>query len=303
VLIAVLEGVGREYPLSAEKLSPILAFYSAANLAAGIERCQQLLRFGGLGHTVSIHSQNEAAVKQFGLAVPAFRVIVNTSSVHGSIGYSTNLFPAMTLGCGSPGGNITSDNIGPQHLMNIKRVAWESRAIEHRTIPAGQRLLASGSREADASQTPVVAAAAAIVAAATGTAGVPDRQTIARIVEQVFTARGIPRGGAVKSEPVSAAPVVSAASHAAAPSASFAAAATIGPSSPPASPMKSPAPPIRVVEFVSEDDVRSALSRGEKIFLGPKTIITPSARDLASEHEIFVMTHEAPATTQKPRRD
>ena len=128
VLIAKLEGVGREYPLSGEKLSPILAFYSAANLAAGIEICTKLLQYGGLGHTASIHSQSEAAVKQFGLAIPAFRIVVNTSAVHGSIGYSTNLFPAMTLGCGSHGGNITSDNIGPQHLMNIKRVAWESRA-------------------------------------------------------------------------------------------------------------------------------------------------------------------------------
>jgi acetaldehyde dehydrogenase (acetylating) len=278
VLIAVLEGVGREYPLSAEKLSPILAFYSAASLAAGIERCQQLLRFGGLGHTVSIHSQNEAAVKQFGLAVPAFRVVVNTSSVHGSIGYSTNLFPAMTLGCGSPGGNITSDNIGPQHLMNVKRVAWESRAIEHRTIPASQRLSAAASASADALRPTAIAAA--------GTGGVPDRATIARIVEQVFTARGIPRGAA-KSEP--APPAVQATSHAVAAAAA------------PTSPAASLTRPIRVAEFVSEDDVRTALSRGEKIFLGPKTIITPSARDLASSHEIFVMTHDAPAATPKAR--
>ena len=138
MLIAKLDGVGRDVPLSGEKLSPILAFYSAANLAAGIEICTKLLQYGGLGHTASIHSQNEAAVKQFGLAIPAFRIVVNTSAVHGSIGYSTNLFPAMTLGCGSHGGNITSDNIGPQHLMNIKRVAWESRPVEHRTIPVGR---------------------------------------------------------------------------------------------------------------------------------------------------------------------
>ncbi|MGH9756500.1 MAG: aldehyde dehydrogenase family protein, partial [Candidatus Acidiferrales bacterium] len=112
VLIARLDGVGREFPLSAEKLSPILAFYSAPNLAACVELCVRLLQHGGMGHTASIHSQSEAAVKQFGIAVPAFRVVVNSASVHGSIGYSTNLFPAMTLGCGSPGGNITSDNIG-----------------------------------------------------------------------------------------------------------------------------------------------------------------------------------------------
>ena len=76
--------------------------------------------------------------------MPAFRVVVNSASVHGSIGYSTNLFPAMTLGCGAPGGNITSDNIGPQHLMNVKRIAWESRGVEHRTIPADQRMSGAG---------------------------------------------------------------------------------------------------------------------------------------------------------------
>src|SRR5437660_7462917 len=140
VLIARLDPaqVVREHPLSAEKLSTILAFYSVPNLAAAIELCTRLLQFGGLGHTIAIHSQNEAAIREFGQAVPAFRVCVNTSAVHGSIGYSTNLFPAMTLGCGALGGNITSDNIGPQHLMNIKRIAWSSRAIEHRTIPADQ---------------------------------------------------------------------------------------------------------------------------------------------------------------------
>ncbi len=141
-LIARLEPeqVGREFPLSAEKLSPILAFYAAPNLAAGIALCRRLLEFGGLGHTCAIHSQNRAAILEFGQAMPAFRVIVNSASVHGSIGYSTNLFPAMTLGCGAPGGNITSDNIGPQHLMNVKRIAWESRGVEHRTVPADQRM-------------------------------------------------------------------------------------------------------------------------------------------------------------------
>src|SRR5712675_1747134 len=128
-----------------------------------------LLEFGGLGHTCAIHSQNRAAILEFGQAMPAFRVIVNTSSVHGSIGYSTNLFPAMTLGCGSPGGNITSDNIGPQHLMNVKRVAWESRPVEHRTIPADQRLVAmpvpvqkSAAATAGSSATPTSSGSSAV---------------------------------------------------------------------------------------------------------------------------------------------
>src|SRR5713226_518594 len=162
VLIARLrlEQVGREHPLSGEKLSPILAFYSVPNLAAAIELCTRLLHFGGLGHTIAMHSQNEAAIREFGQAVPAFRVCINTSAVHGSIGYSTNLLPAMTLGCGALGGNITSDNIGPQHLMNIKRIAWASRAVEHRTIPAEQRMAGQASPPAQPAESKVAAAAA-----------------------------------------------------------------------------------------------------------------------------------------------
>jgi acetaldehyde dehydrogenase (acetylating) len=312
VLIAKLEGVGREFPLSGEKLSPILAFYSAANLAAGIDICTRLLHYGGLGHTCSVHSQSEAAVKQFGLAVPAFRVVVNTSAVHGSIGYSTNLFPAMTLGCGSPGGNITSDNIGPLHLMNIKRVAWESRAIEHRTIPADQRLSSSAPIAAPA---PPASATATVAAATIATAPAPDRATIARIVERVLAARGIPRSGAqAPPEPPAPAPPPAQASAAeplakapAAPAAALdsgfrqgTALALPNPTSGAGAsaagvPSRKPAAAIEVPEFVSENDVRSALSRNEKIYLGPKTIVTPSARDLGSDHDIFVLTDLAPA--------
>ncbi|MGH9702996.1 MAG: aldehyde dehydrogenase family protein, partial [Candidatus Acidiferrales bacterium] len=192
VLIAKLDAVGREQPLSSEKLSPILAFYSVANTAAAIDLCTRILHFGGLGHTCSMHSQNEAAVREFGSAVPAFRIPINTSSVHGSIGYSTNLFPAMTLGCGAPGGNITSDNIGPQHLMNIKRIAWESRAIEHRTIPADRRMIAEGTPAASVGKAPAASPSSSLNAVAV----VPDRQTIARIVERVLEQRGISRGAA-----------------------------------------------------------------------------------------------------------
>jgi acetaldehyde dehydrogenase (acetylating) len=383
VLIAQLDGIGRDVPLSAEKLSPILAFYSAPNLSAAIEICVRLLEHGGAGHTASIHSQSEAAVKQYGLAVPAFRIAVNTSSVHGSIGYSTNLFPAMTLGCGSPGGNITSDNIGPQHLMNIKRVAWESRPVEHRTIPADQRLVAmsvpvqksaaasagasgaassvssssgfsgrdlsgvgssvrgapsfassakGGDFESDVRQgtalavpkasTPPGASApeaialkatlSPIVAAAAALAPVPDRQTIARIVEQVFTARGIPRRGVstvaspakgddcasdLRQGTALAVPQQDAGKGASAPEALSPKAAPI-PSAPPPTPHPLP-PPVEVAEFLSENDVRMALTRNRKLYIGPKTILTPSARDLGNEHDIFVMTDIVPAPKKR----
>src|SRR5881396_2327909 len=127
VLIAELEGVGRDYPLSIEKLCPVLSFYIVKDWREGCERCKQILRYGGMGHTMSIHSQNEQVILEFGLKKPAFRIVVNSPTTHGSIGLTTGLDPAMTLGCGGYGGNITSDNISPRHLLNIKRLAYEIR--------------------------------------------------------------------------------------------------------------------------------------------------------------------------------
>lgn len=278
LLIAKLEGVGREHPLSLEKLSPILAFYSVPDRKAAIELATRLLHAGGLGHTIAIHSRDDAAIREFGQGVPAYRVCVNTSAVHGSIGYSTNLFPAMTLGCGAVGGNITSDNIGPQHLLNIKRIAWESRGVAHRTVAREKRMSAEAPPPAPAAIVPaaakspaVVASAPAIPAASGGSPG-PDRQMIARIVERVFAERGIPRSGgrATATYDVTEKSAAGYERSGAVPR--------------PAEPRGS------VVEFVSESDVRSAVSRGEKIFIGPKTIVTPSARDLAATHDVFVET-------------
>jgi acetaldehyde dehydrogenase (acetylating) len=348
VLIARLdpEQVGREFPLSAEKLSPILAFYSVPNLAAGIALCRRLLEFGGLGHTCAIHSQYRSAILEFGEAMPAFRVVVNSAAVHGSIGYSTNLFPAMTLGCGAPGGNITSDNIGPQHLMNVKRIAWETRGVEHRTVPAGQRMAGatiSAVPEAVQEKVSVPAAPASAPlstpsellssheaepeekkppapAPAASTGGV-DRAAIARVVENVLSAQGIARGsGAPKSipAPVPAAKESPSPSSIAAeiadrffgssakPKAEFAAspsaasseatktAEAVVPSTPVPNVGKNPELAAQVATeiqgFVSENDVRRAMTRSEKIFIGRKTILTPSARDLGLEHEVFVET-------------
>ncbi len=269
VLVAALQvsQVGREFPLSAEKLSPILAFYAVAGLDEAIGLCRRLLEFGGMGHTCAIHSRDQAAVKKFGQSLPAFRVCVNTSAVHGSIGYSTNLFPAMTLGCGAPGGNITSDNIGPQHLMNIKRIAWESRTVEHRSIPAEQRMESAGEPAA------VVRAASA---AAGGMAPAPEHRARAGTD---WRQAGSVAGGSV-SEIASwiAGRVFSPARAAARPVAPAVAV--------PAEPAGEPP----VAAFVSESDVREALARKEKIYIGRKTIVTPSARDLGNAHGIFVET-------------
>src|SRR6478672_11836882 len=119
VLLAPLDGVGRDYPLSVEKLCPVLSYYVVKDWREGCERCKQILRYGGMGHTMAIHSQNDQVILEFGLRKPAFRIVVNTPTTHGSIGLTTGLDPAMTLGCGGYGGNITSDNISPRHLLNI----------------------------------------------------------------------------------------------------------------------------------------------------------------------------------------
>jgi acetaldehyde dehydrogenase (acetylating) len=128
ILVVEPGGVGRDYPLSIEKLCPVLSFYVVADWREGCERCKQILRYGGMGHTMSIHSTNDRIVLEFGLKKPAFRIVVNTPTTHGSIGLTTGLDPAMTLGCGGYGGNITSDNISPRHLLNTKRVAYEIRS-------------------------------------------------------------------------------------------------------------------------------------------------------------------------------
>ncbi|MFQ5650181.1 MAG: aldehyde dehydrogenase family protein [bacterium] len=126
VLIAELAGVGKTYPLSAEKLSPTLVFYQVSGWEEGIRRSVEVLNFGGRGHTAAIHAKDDQVIRQFGLHVPAYRVVVNSPASIGAVGYTNQLMPSMTLGCGSYGGNITSDNISAHHLMNIKRVAYET---------------------------------------------------------------------------------------------------------------------------------------------------------------------------------
>jgi acetaldehyde dehydrogenase (acetylating) len=138
-LIAPLTGVGRDFPLSIEKLCPVLSWYVVKDWREGCERCIEILRYGGMGHTMSVHSQNDEIILQFGLKKPAFRIVVNTPTTHGSIGLTTGLDPAMTLGCGGWGGNITSDNISPKHLLNIKRLAYEIRpATTNRPAPTSE---------------------------------------------------------------------------------------------------------------------------------------------------------------------
>lgn len=129
VLIAPYEKIGKDGPLSIEKLTPLLTFYTADSQREAIEKCLAVIHYGGLGHTCGIHAQDKQAVEEFGLRMPACRINVNSPTTMGSIGYTTNLSPSMTLGCGTPGGNIFSDNIGPLHLINTKRIAFVNEAM------------------------------------------------------------------------------------------------------------------------------------------------------------------------------
>jgi acetaldehyde dehydrogenase (acetylating) len=254
-LVAHVAGVGREYPLSSEKLSPVLALYFVKDFADGLDRCESLLRFGGLGHTCSIHSRDDAKIRAYGERMPAFRIVVNSATTHGSVGLTTSLFPAMTLGCGALGGNVTGDNVTPMHLINIKRVAHERVTVAS---------LRSGAPAA-----PV--AVSALPPVASSTVLTPDKLTVEKLVHEFMARKGV--------QPEAAAPVPSPAPETRHPA--------------PAAPAAPPAPAPTVVDFVSENDVRAAVNKKEKIHIGPRTIITPAARDMAGESGVLVMHHDS----------
>lgn len=320
ILACEIKGVGKEHPLSAEKLSPVLSLLFVPDFAAAVDACEKVLQFGGLGHTAVIHSHDEARIREYGLRMPAFRVLVNTASPQGSTGITTNVFPSMTLGCGAIAGNITSDNVGPQHLTNIKRIAYVARkASEAFTVPA-ESLAATPMAQSKPPSPAVAAQSSAAVSPAVGGAGL-DRQRVASAVEQYLASKGIsvgaPAGLASAGTPghraaaLSAAPVSAAASvvdrflsgrrqrpapppncgcgsptPSKAPTEGVSCCATQPPSSTPPAGADVASEP--AVDFVCEDDVRLAIAAKRKIRLKPRAILTPSARDLGERQDIFI---------------
>lgn len=127
ILIAKLNKVGKEEPLSREKLTTVLGWYEVANWEEGCERCIELIKFGGDGHSLVIHAQDEKVIMQFGLEKPVHRIVVNTMATLGAVGFTTGVMPSMTLGPGGVGGAITGDNISVKHMFTIKRLAYEIR--------------------------------------------------------------------------------------------------------------------------------------------------------------------------------
>jgi len=261
-LVARLSGVGREHPLSREKLSPILAFYAEDGWEACCARVLEILQYGGMGHTMAIHSQDRDLIMKFALAKPVFRICVNTPASVGAVGLTTALEPSMTLGCGALGGNITSDNIMPRHLLNLKRVAFETRTFQE-AAPEETTVAAAEPRRA-----PALPPAPALIPPRT-TPPPPTAPEMQELRSRVMSAveRRINPARAHPSGASPAAPVAAA------------------PSTRPAGRVQrqSPTP----VPFVSEADVRQALLENRCIVIDARTIITPSARDLGQEHRVF----------------
>jgi acetaldehyde dehydrogenase (acetylating) len=256
-LLADCGGVGRDFPWSIEKLSPTLAFFVVDGIEAGANRCEEILQFGGMGHTAGMHTQNRDAAIAYGAQMPAARVVINSPTTHGAIGLTTDLIPSMTLGCGSWGGNVTSDNISPLHLMDIKRVAFETKPIGRRQKAVGSSQKAEGSsQKADVRSQPN-----------------PKRAEIAAIVDKFLSQKLAETPIAVESQtnkdqkPKTESPIKTIIHELR------------------NEPNKTGKP--NPIDFVSETDVRTAIENGEKIYIHAKTIITPAARDLGEEKEIF----------------
>jgi acetaldehyde dehydrogenase (acetylating) len=311
VLVVEIKGVGREHRLSAEKLSPVLSVYFVKDFQEGLQAASSVLNFGGRGHTCVIYSNDEQRIREFGLAMPAFRVLVNTPAPQGSTGITTNVFPSMTLGCGAIAGNITGDNVGPMHLMNIKRIAYHMRdaasafqSEESKALLAGRPLVPA------ASSAPVSVVPAPVAREATSSAGASK---IVEAVSRYLAERGIETTAAKVAGGGAATPVgrvvanpaatvvdrfLAARGHgsSAAPDTSAGAAAAPERVAPLPNPSGNPgetappAPPVEVVPFVCEDDVRRAMVLRKKIFINRKTIVTPAASDLDKSANVLVRT-------------
>lgn len=148
VLVGCETEVGRDVPFSREKLCPVLAFYVEADWKSACDTCIRILENEGAGHTMGIHSQNGQIIREFALKKPVSRFLVNTPGSLGGIGATTNLFPALTLGCGAVGGSSSADNISPMHLLNVRRMAYGAREREDVTGGSAAVSLVSASNAA-----------------------------------------------------------------------------------------------------------------------------------------------------------
>jgi acetaldehyde dehydrogenase (acetylating) len=181
VLVAEETNVGKEVPFSIEKLSPIFALYTAESYEEAKEYCMKLLNLGGRGHSLSLHTNDDGVAKDFVLEMPVSRMMVNTLSSIGAVGATTGLMPSLTLGCGSYGGNITSDNVSARHLINVKRMAY---GIKEVSIPKPSSSCSVTKKEATGN--PDVKQIVDQVLNQVGISGQVDTRVIAEMVNQVL---------------------------------------------------------------------------------------------------------------------
>jgi acetaldehyde dehydrogenase (acetylating) len=164
MLIVQPGGIGPDFPLSRELLCPILKWIEVDGPDEGIATAAAQSRYGGDGHTAAVHASDDGVIARFASAVPAYRICVNTAGLYGAMGYSTGFHPSFMLGTGTIGGSITSDNIGPLHLINRKRVGAQIRAWEEPTVSPEEGRVADWARaqasEAAAPPAPAPTAAA-----------------------------------------------------------------------------------------------------------------------------------------------
>ena len=145
VLLVEETGVGRDHPLSLEKLCPLLTVYTVDGWRAGCARSVEVLEYGGLGHTLGIYAADEEIIWRFADEKPTHRIIVNGPTSQGAVGYSTHLTPSMTLGCGAAGGNVTSDNVSAHNLILRKHVGYTIPGfVDRYEVPARPRGARSG---------------------------------------------------------------------------------------------------------------------------------------------------------------
>lgn len=138
VLVTPLHKTGKEEPLSHEKLTTVLGWYEVDGWEHGCEVSISIIEAGGRGHTQIIYARDDKVILAFGLEKPVFRILVNTMGTLGAIGFTTGVMPSMTLGSGGVGGAITGDNISACHLINIKRLAYETAAPPPEAFARGE---------------------------------------------------------------------------------------------------------------------------------------------------------------------
>jgi hypothetical protein len=189
-------------------------------------------------------------ILEFGLKKPAYRIVVNTPTTHGSIGLTTGLDPSMTLGCGGYGGNITSDNISPKHLLNIKRVAYELRPAQVPKVPSVPEVPRAGFEKP--------------VPSPPGLPRVREKPAPEPISSDTLTSRidkFLETRGLVRTKPLEPLERLE--------------------------PLE-PSKPAEPEQFVCEEDVRLAVKNGRKLLISERTIVTPAARDAGEAARVFV---------------